>query len=76
MDREGRGGARTEIPVDLSNALSEEPSALEAWEKMSAREQQAHVSDLDAAPDPLARERCVRELVNELAVQIVRPGER
>lgn len=61
---------QVEVPVDLQNALSAEPSALEAWRKLSPQDRQAHVADLDSGSDAVARERCVRQLVSQLSVQV------
>jgi uncharacterized protein YdeI (YjbR/CyaY-like superfamily) len=70
MDGDATKKEQVEIPIDLQNALSAEPSALEAWRKLSPQDRQAHVADLESGSEPVARERCVRQLVNQLSVQV------
>lgn len=69
MDRDARDHGQVDVPTDLRNALSGDPSAFETWQTLSLRDQQAHVDSLASGSDPLARERCVRQLVNDLSVQ-------
>jgi hypothetical protein len=63
----GRGGVKE--PTDLRLALSSTAGAMDAWTRLSAQDKQAHIASLESAPDPVARERCVEQLVHDLAVQ-------
>ncbi len=62
------GGGNVQVPQDLQEALSAMPGASEAWDRLSDRDKQAHIGEIEASPDAYARARCVRALVNDLAV--------
>lgn len=67
-------GAGERVPNDLAVALSENAQAMEAWQALSPAERQAHIHSLRSAGTALARERCLRGLVNELEVGMPQHG--
>lgn len=61
-----------DVPTDLQVALAANPSAMSAWGGLSPHQRKAHIADLESAPEPMARARCLSTLISDLGVRV--PG--
>jgi uncharacterized protein YdeI (YjbR/CyaY-like superfamily) len=76
MSKGETGRVSAEVPTDLQVALSADPSAMEAWNRLTSQDREAHIADLESAPEPLARTRCLENLVHDLSVETPGHGRR
>jgi len=56
-----------ELPAALAEALRRDPSAAEAWARLSSSKQRAHVLAVEGAKSAETRERRVAKVLSELA---------
>lgn len=76
MSESDSSGGYVDVPTDLQVALAEHESAMSAWQRLTPRQRQAHVADLESASSDEARVRCLGTLIHDLAVLVPRESRR